>query len=191
MRAFRNAALGFAVVVGVAGGFVVGLDATASALAQGAPTAPAANVAPKPVSLTQAQIDGAIAAQKDIRAIEAKQPQKADDKTDPKLDAQVDAIIKKNGFADMDQYAGVSATIGTVLAGIDPDTKAYIGPANVIKKQMTEVKADAKMPAKEKSEALEELNAALKTASSDKPSQSNIDLVSKNFDALSQGLEAE
>ena len=47
------------------------------------------------------------------------------------------------------------------------------------------------MPAKEKKEALDELNAALKTVSPDKPAQGNIDLVAKNFDALSQGMDAE
>ena len=106
-------------------------------------------------------------------------------------DAALEAIVKTNGFADMDTYSNVSATIGMVMAGIDPETKTYVGPAAVIKKQIAEVQGDAKMPAKEKKEALDELNAALKTVSPDKPAQGNIDLVAKNFDALSQGMDAE
>ena len=154
-------------------------------------TAAPADAAPKPVELTQAQIDNAVATQKAIHAFEEKQPQAKDDKADPKADAALDAIVKKNGFASMDAYANVSATIGMVMAGVDPETKAYVGPAAVIKKQISEIQGDTKMAPKDKKEALEELNGALKTAATDKPSAGNIALVSKNYDALSQGMDSE
>ena len=145
----------------------------------------------KPVSLTQKQVEGAVAAQKELHDFEAKQPESKSDKPDPKVEAKEAEIVKKNGFASVDDYAAVLTTIGQVMAGIDPDTKAYIGPAGVIKKQIAEIQGDKKMPAKEKKETLDELNAAMKTATSDKPSAGNIDLVTKNYDALAQGMEAE
>lgn len=189
MRPFRPVVLRTLTATVLAVGVAPALPPVA-AWAQSKAAAPA-DVTPKPVTLTQAHIDSAVATQKAIRAFEEKQPQDTGDKPDPKADAALEAIVKKNGFADMDTYANVSATIGVVMAGIDPETKTYVGPAAVIKKQIAEVQGDAKMPAKEKKEALDELNAALKTAPTDKPAQGNIDLVAKNFDALSQGMDAE
>ena len=146
---------------------------------------------PKDVALTQRQIDGVVAAQPQMQAIEAKLPQGAEDKPDPKVEANLEGIAKKNGFASLGEYADVSSSIGLVMAGIDPETKAYVGPTAVIKKQMDEVKADKSMPPKEKKEALDELSAATQPAETAKPSQGNIDLVVKNFDKLSASLQSQ
>src|SRR6266516_108593 len=51
----------------------------------------------KQMALTQKQIEGVLAAQKDMDAITAKLPEDA--KPDPKITAQLDGIAKKNGFA--------------------------------------------------------------------------------------------
>ena len=158
--------------------------AQASAAPSGVPEA-------KPVTLTQAQIDGVIKTQPTIQAVEAKLPSGGDDKPDPKVEAQLDAAVKKNGFKDLGEYSDVSSTIGIVLAGIDPETRKYVGPDVIIKKQIAQVEADKTMPPKEKKEALDELKAAMGSASGAKPSAVNIDLVTKNFDKLSDSMKGD
>ena len=74
---------------------------------------------------------------------------------------------------------------------MDPETKSYVGPQAVIKKQIEEVKADKSMPPKEKKEALAELSAALQPAAAAKPMQANVDLVSKNFEKLNQSMQQQ
>ena len=175
--------------------------AASTLLSIAAPVAPSAfaQVSPPPsavpemkqVTLTQAQLDGVIKTQPTIQAVEAKLPQGGDDKPDPKLEAQLDAAVKKNGFKDLGEYSDVSSTVGIVLAGIDPETKTYVGPDAVIKKQIAQVQADTTMPPKEKKEALDELKAATGAAAGAKPSAANIDLVTKNFDKLNDSMKGD
>ena len=146
---------------------------------------------PKQVSLTQQQIDGVVAAQKEIHAIEAKVPDKDADKDDPKTDAAIAAAVKKNGFATVEDFANVSFSIGMVLAGVDPKTKQYVGPDAVTKKQMADIQADKTMSAKDKKDALDELSAAAKQTPSVTPIGANIALVSKNYDALNSALQTD
>ena len=143
---------------------------------------------PKQVALTQKSLDGLIAAQKEIRDLEAKMPKDAK-APDPKMDSQIDAAVKKNGFASAADFADASYSVGVVLAGMDPDSGKYIGAEAATKKQVEEVKADKQMPPKEKKEALEELNEVLKAGAADKPSQGNIDLVTANVGKLNDGLK--
>ena len=153
-----------------------------SALAQ-------AEAAPPPVkqmALTDRQIGGVIAGQKDIDAIMEKMPQSG--KPDPKAVAQLDAVAKKNGFAGYGEYANVVANISLVLAGFDPATKKYVGPEAVIKAQIAEVEADKKMSAKDKKEALADLNDELKTPEPPIENKGNIDLVAKYYDKLADLL---
>ena len=151
--------------------------------------AQAEDAQPKQVALTQKQIDGVLSSQKAMRAVEEKFPQGGSDRPDPKVEARLDEIAKTNGFSGLGEYADVSSSIGVVMAGMDPETKTYVGPEAVIKKQMAEVSADKTMPPKEKKEALEELKAALNPAASVQPLPENIQLVGKNFDKLSQGMQ--
>lgn len=145
---------------------------------------------PKQVQLTQQIVDNLVAAQKALQPIEGKMPQDgaADDKPDPKLDAQIDAAVKKSGFADDQAYADASYSVGLVLAGMDPDSGDYIGAKAAIQKQIKDLDADKKMPAKEKKEALAELNEAMKSTPDEKPLDGNVALVKKNFDKLNQAM---
>ena len=153
--------------------------ATDCAMAQQGGGAPAQL---KQIALTQKQIDGAIAAQKDMDAITAKlQP---NSKPDPKVLAQIDAVAKKNGFANTDEYYTVMDNISLVYGGIDPATKKYVGSEAVIKAQIAEVQGDKKMSANDKKEALNQLNEALKQPEPAIQNKGNIDLVVKNFDKL-------
>src|SRR5262249_49899407 len=72
----------------------------------------------KQIALTEPQITGFIAAQKDISAIFAKLPQEAMDKPDPKVQAQLDAVAKKYKFANFDEFNIVAGNIDLVMTGI-------------------------------------------------------------------------
>jgi hypothetical protein len=138
--------------------------------------------APKQIQLTDKQIEGVIAAKPDIDAVIAKLPQDSD-KPDPKTIAQLDAIVKKHGFATYDEYSAAAFTVYMVMDGFDPETKKYVGSEAMIKKQIDEVKGDKKMSAKEKKDALKELNEQLKLVA---PLQfpGDVQVVSKYYDKL-------
>jgi hypothetical protein len=98
--------------------------------------------------------------------------------------AQLEAMAKKNGFASYDEYNDVVDNISLVLAGFDPATKKYVGSEAVIKAQIAQVQADKKMAAKDKKEALDDLNQALKAPAPQIENKGNIDLVTKYYDKL-------
>jgi hypothetical protein len=154
--------------------------------AQAAPPPQEATV--KQMALTEKQIEGVLAA-KDMDAITAKLPEDA--KPDPKITAQLDGVAKKNGFAGYDEYSNVVDNISLVLAGFDPTTKKYVGTETVIKAQITQVQADKKMSAKDKKEALADLNEALKSPAPPIENKGNIDLVTKYYDKLADALGDE
>ena len=154
---------------------------------QAAP-APAQQQAPplKQIALTDKQIDGVLAAQKDMDAITAKLPENT--APDQKVIAQLDEAAKKHGFAGYDDYNNVVDNISLVIGGFDPATKKYVGTDAVIKAQIAQVQADKKMPAKDKKEALDELNEALKTPAPQVENKGNIDVVAKYYDKLVAAL---
>jgi hypothetical protein len=149
--------------------------------AQAAPPA-AQQPAMKQLALTEKQIEGVLAAAKDMDAITEKLPQNT--KPDPKVTAQLEAVAKKNGFASYNEYNDVVENIGLVLGGFDPATKKYVGHDDVIKAQIAQVQADKKMSAKDKKEALADLNEALKSPAPPIENKGNIDLVGKYYDKL-------
>ena len=153
--------------------------------AQAAPP-PGQPPALKQMALTDKQIDAVLAAQKDMNAITDKLPQDA--KPDPKVIAKLGDIAKKNGFAGYDEYNAVLDNISLVLGGIDPATKKYVGSEAVIKTQIAEVQTDKKMSAKDKKQALDDLNKALKAPEPAVENKGNIDLVVKNYDKLNAVL---
>src|ERR1700686_375090 len=114
----------------------------------------------KQMALTEKQIEGVLAAQKDMDAITEKLPDNP--KPNPKVLAQLEAIAKKNGFASYDEYNDVVDNISLVLGGFDPATKKYVGSEAVLKAQIAEVQADKKMSPKDKKDAIADLNQALK-----------------------------
>jgi hypothetical protein len=169
----------------------IAVTSTGSALAQAKP-APAPQAAPpqppglKQMALTEKQIEGVLSAQKDMDAITGKLPDNA--KPDPKVTAQLDAVAKKNGFAGYDEYNDVVDNISLVLGGFDPATKKYVGADVVIKAQIAQVQADKKMSAKDKKDALADLNEALKAPAPPIENKGNIDLVAKYYDKLADAL---
>ena len=166
---------------------------TGSALAQPKP-APSNQMAPaqaappplKQMALTDKQIDGVLAAQKDIDAITQKLPPNA--APSPKVIAQLDTVAKKNGFASYDEYNDVVDNITLVLSGFDPVSKKYVGFEAATKAQIAQIQADKTMSAKDKKDALAELNDALKSPPPAIENKGNIDLVAKNYDKLADAL---
>jgi hypothetical protein len=157
-----------------------------SAPAQAAPPPAAEAPAVKQIALTEKQIQGVLAASKDVDAITDKIPDNA--KPDPKVDAQLDAVAKKNGFASYDEYNSVVDNISLVLGGFDPATKKFVGAEAVLKAQIAQIQADKKMPAKDKKETLADLNEALKSPPPAIENKGNIDLVAKYYDKLAEAL---
>ena len=154
-----------------------------------APVAAPIPVMPKQIALTEKQIEAVLTSQKDLDAITAKIPENAPAKPDPKVEAQLDDAAKKNGFASYGEYNEVVENIGLVLNGFDPQTKTYVGPEAVIKQQIAAVQADKKLPAKDKKQALAELNAALKSPPPAVENKANIDLVAKYYDKLAAVMQ--
>ncbi|MGE0850700.1 MAG: hypothetical protein AB7O44_13915 [Hyphomicrobiaceae bacterium] len=141
----------------------------------------------KQVKLTEKHIESFIAAQKDMSAV-AEKMQGNSDKPDPKIQAELESVSKKHGFANFAEYDDVAANISMVMAGIDPQTKAFTEPKIAIEKEIEEVKADKSIPEKEKKQMLDELAEALKSAQP-VANPGNIELVKKYFDKLDAVLQ--
>jgi len=134
----------------------------------------------KQIKLTDDRIQGFIAAQEDM----AKLYNDADpDKLDPKVEEQAETVAKKNGFANLAEHNVVSMNIAMIVSGIDPESKKFTEPSELIKQEIASVKADISVPDAEKKNYLAQLEDALKSA---KPIQfkENIALVLKYFDKL-------
>jgi hypothetical protein len=164
---------------------------TGGALAQPKPSnqMALAQAAPPPLkqmALTDKQIDGVLAAQKDMDAITQKLPPNA--APSQKAIAQLDAVAKKNGFASYDDYNDVVDNITLVLSGFDPVSKKYVGFDAATKAQIAQVQANKQMSAKDKKDALADLNQALKSPPPPIENKGNIDLVTKNYDKLADML---
>ena len=140
----------------------------------------------KQIKLTEKHIQSFMAAYKDM----AKLYDGANPEPDPKVEAQAEAVAKKNGFASLDEYDDVSFNISMIISSIDPQTKKFTEPPKQIKKGIAALKADKSVPEAEKREGLAQLEAALKNA---KPIQfkENIALVLKYFDRLPPLMQEE
>jgi hypothetical protein len=174
----------------------LGLVSTTGAFAQAKDAAPAAQAAPpaetlKQIALTEKQVEAVLASQKELDAITEKLPEDAADKPDPKVTAQLDGVAKKYGFADYADYNVVVDNISLVMGGFDPQTKKFIGNDAVIKQQIAAVQADKKMSAKEKKDALADLNQALKAPAPAIENKGNIDIVAKYYDKLAAAMSED
>jgi hypothetical protein len=140
----------------------------------------------KQIKLTEKHIQGFMAAYGDM----AKLYDGANPEPDPKVEAQAEAVAKKNGFASLDEYDDVSFNIEMIMSGIDRQTKKFTESPEQIKNEIAALKADKSVPEAEKKEGLTQLEAALKNA---RPVQfkENIALVLKYFDQLSPLMQEQ
>jgi hypothetical protein len=112
----------------------------------------------------------------------------ANDKPDPKLEGQLEAVAKKYGFANIAEYDSVAENISLLMSCIDPKTKAFSEPKVALQKQIDEIKADKTIPEPQKKEILADLNEQLKTAEPIK-FPSNVELIKKYFDKLDSATQ--
>lgn len=162
---------------------------TAAKPAAGPPAAKAeAPEAGKEIALTQGQIDGLLVAQPELAKLSGGAPDKPDPKAEAQAQGQAEAIVKRNGFASLEEFQDASDTVDAVLGGIDPETKNYVGATPLLKKQLAAVQADKAMPAQEKAETVKEIKEALAAGEPAKPSEANIALVTKNYARLSAAM---
>lgn len=161
----------------------------AAALAQTARSqAPAA----QQMALTEKHIESVSAAHKDIDAFTAKtSPSSSVAQTNASIVVQLDALVKKHGFADYRDYNIVLDNIGLVMAGMDPKAKAYVGPAAVTKQKIAAIQSDKTMSAEDRKDALEELEAAAKAPLPPVEHKANIDLVTRHYDKLAAIMRDE
>jgi hypothetical protein len=138
--------------------------------------------APSQVPLTAKHIEQYIAAFKELTPLFEKLDQSGG-KPDAKLMGQVDAAVKKFGFASLDEYDQVVVSIVAVLDGVDPKTRQYTDPIAAIKKEIAAVQADKTMKPDERKKALESLNAELSEVQTVQH-KGNIPLVLKYYDKL-------
>ncbi len=188
MRKFVRPIAAALSVACIAGSMAIVSGSDALAQSQMAPAPGAAQDAPplKQVALTEKQIQAVLAASKEMDAVMSKLPEDA--QPDAKTQAELEAIAKKNGFASYDDYNNVSDNIGLVISGFDPATKKYVGNEAVIKAQIAQVQADKSMSAKDKKDALGDLNDALKNPPPAVQNKGNIDLVAKYYDQLAASM---
>ena len=158
------------------------------ALTLAAWTVAAAQAPLKQVDLTEKQVQGFIAAQKPMTDVTDKMQGPPSDKPDPKLQAELEAVVKKQGFKDLAEYDDVAATISMVMAGIDPETKQFTQADDAIRQLIKDLEADKSLPADERKQALDELNEALKQAQPIR-NPANIELVKKYYDKIEAVLE--
>ena len=140
----------------------------------------------KQIKLTDKHIQSFMSAYKSM----AKLYENATPEPDPKVEAQAEAVAKKNGFASLDEYDDVSFNITMIMSGIDPQTKKFTEPPEQIKKEIAALKANKSISEAEKKQDLAQLEAALENA---KPIQfkENIALVLKYFDKLAPLMQEQ
>jgi hypothetical protein len=132
------------------------------------------------IELTEKQIEAFIATEKEIAPITAKL--KGNAQPTKQMMSQMEAIAKKNGFKDFDEFGDVGANIGMVFGAINPESKKY-DPEGLIRRQIGAVHGDAKIPAKQKLQMLKQLQQALTSVPKLKY-PANAELVAKNYDRL-------
>ncbi len=131
----------------------------------------------KQIELTDQQVAGFIAAQKDLQPLSSKLLE-GGDKPDDALKGELDGIAKKHGFESFLDMETVGANISIVLDGLDRKTGAYTDPVEKMKLELENIKTDASIPEDDKKLVIEDLNQEIAAA---KPLQfqSNIEVVKK------------
>jgi hypothetical protein len=132
----------------------------------------------KQLKLDDKLIKSFIGAQKDIADLAQKNPPPQSDKPDPKIQAELESIAKKHGFAGFAEFDDVAYNISIVMGGLDPQTGNFTDPITAIKKEIEDITADKTIPEKDKKQMLDELAEALKNTPPLKFPE-NVELVKK------------
>ena len=116
----------------------------------------------KQLKLTEAQVKSFISAQPDLATV-APKLQEAGDNIAPVLQTELDTIAKKHGFASFQELDDVAANISIVMAGLDSKSGEFTEPVEALKKELTDVTADASIPDADKKQLMQELTEAIST----------------------------
>ena len=116
----------------------------------------------KQLKLTEAQVKSFISAQPDLATV-APKLQEAGDNIEPTLQTELDGIAKKHGFSNFSELDDVAANISIVMAGLDSKSGEFTEPVEALKKELSDVTADASIPDADKKQLIEELNEAIST----------------------------
>jgi hypothetical protein len=143
----------------------------------------------KQIELNDKLVSAFIAAQKDFAPLSSKLAE-GGDKPDASLTAQLEEIAKKNGFANFEEFEDVGANITIVLDGLDRSNGTYTDPAEKMKKELEEIKADASIPAEDKKLAVDDLTQEIAAAQPLK-FKGNIDVVKKHIAELEKLIPEE
>ena len=141
----------------------------------------------KQIKLSEKQVTGFVASQKDLAAL-APKIQAAGDKPDAALQAELEAIAKKNGFASFSELDDVAANISIVMAGLDPQSGNFTDPIEALKKELDDVKADATIPEADKKQLVSELEEAIKTTPK-LENKDNVDIVKAHRAEIEKSLQ--
>ncbi|HET7681633.1 MAG TPA: hypothetical protein VFK79_16030 [Xanthobacteraceae bacterium] len=139
------------------------------------------------IELTEKQIDAFIATVNEIAPITAQL--KGDAEPSKQMLSQIEAVAKKNGFRDFDEFGDVEQNIGMVFGAIDPQSKKY-DPEELIRREIAAVQANARIPAKQKVQILRDLQQA-STSIPKLKYPANAELVAKNYDRLNPLMGVE
>jgi cell division protein FtsL len=134
----------------------------------------------KQVKLSEKHLESFIASHKDMAELLEKLPAETSESA---AQSQIDAIAKKHGFKDYNEYNEVAANIDLVMSCIDPKTREFTEPPVLLKKELDDVMADKSMPEQDRKQWIEELTERVKSAQPIQHS-SNVELVKKYYDKL-------
>jgi cell division protein FtsL len=134
----------------------------------------------KQIKLSEKHLDSFIASHKDMAELLEKLPAET---SETAAQGQIDAIAKKHGFKDHNEYNEVASNIDLVMSCIDPKTRDFTEPPVLLKKELDDVMADKSMPEQDRKQWIEELTERVKSA---QPilHPSNVELVKKYYDKL-------
>jgi hypothetical protein len=116
----------------------------------------------KQIKLTETQVKSFISAQPDLATV-APKLQEAGDNIQPALQTELDTIAKKHGFASFQELDDVAANISIVMAGLYSKSGEFTEPVEALKKELTDVTADASIPDADKKQLMQELTEAIST----------------------------
>ena len=116
----------------------------------------------KQVQLDEKLVRSFIVAQKEMADYHQKAGPPASDKPDPKVQADLEGLAKKHGFASFADFDDVAFNISMVMGGLDPQTGQFTDPITAIKREVEEITNDKSIPEKDKKQMLDELAEALK-----------------------------
>jgi hypothetical protein len=110
--------------------------------------------------LTEAQVKNFISAQPDLASVFPRL-QEASDNIDPALQAELDGIARRHGFASYEELEDVASNIAIVMAGIDAGSGEFTEPLEALKKELADVTADKLISEADKKKLVAALNAAI------------------------------